>query len=552
MVKGYIYFTAILTSFLLIFSSCAEEELKLHTPEFNMISSIDNHAVIFSYDFMKLMDKSKVQNSEDMPMEVKMAMSIYIGNMLNSSNMGIRLEGNNHVVITTAENGEADLVFLTAEVVNEDKVKKGVKDFFKGKSFDEGGLHFIEHKFSNTLAAWDKDHILFIHTENDAIDLKTKAKSILEARIVEGVENDVLENYLNREDDMNVLVYLDKWMERLKKEVQGLTVRPSAFFTQAGVNEGFDEDFLSLYDSTYIIGSGNFLSGKIIFEMEMHGDKLKNSEYNLLPGKPISNGFMNYLSNEDPMMFGVASINMDAVFNMMLQNDEMQSLFSNRVEQIGLTEKEMRGLLTGEFSASLIGVEMKPNPFYELQVALMDDDFFPDMDDSYISVPTEIPSPNYLFTVGLDDSDKLKSLFTTLNIIENKEGYFVAGSYGFFVFTDNKLMVTSDESIAAKLGKGQLLKEYKPSSEISSSLYGEVIPNLDHLPQALKNMVIENAGNEGGELLKFMTEFEKVTFSGSFDKMKLEVVMADKETNSIEVITGKLMKQVMQNMSLFL
>ena len=84
---------------------------------------------------------------------------------------------------------------------------------------------------------------------------------------------------------------------------------------------------------------------------------------------------------------------------------------------------------------------------------------------------------------------------------------------------------------------GQELKEYKPTSEISSSLYGEVIPNLDDLPQALKDMVIENAGNEGGELLKFMTEFEKVTFSGSFDKMKLEVVMADKETNSIEVIT---------------
>ena len=537
MVKGYIYFIAILTSVALLFTSCGEDELKLHTPEFNMISSIDNHAVIFSYDFMKLMDKSKVQNSEDMPMEVKMAMSIYIGNMLNSSNMGIRLEGNNHVVITTADNGEADLVFLSAEVVNEDKVKKGVKDFFKGKSFDEGGLHFIEHKFSNTLAAWDKDHILFIHTENDAIDLKTKAKSILEARIVEGVENDVLENYLNREDDMNMIVYLDKWMELLKKEAEVASL---------------DEDFLSLYDSTYIIGSGNFLPGKIVFEMEMHGDKLKNSEYNLLPGKPISNGFMNYLSNEDPMMFGVASINMDAVFNMMLQNDEMQSLFRNRVQKIGLTEKEMRGLLTGEFSASLIGVEMKPNPFYELQVALMDDDFFSDMDSSYISVPTEIPSPIYLFTIGLNKPDELKALFTTLGTIENKEGYFIVGSDGFFVFSDNKLMITSDESIAGKLGRGQELNEYKPTSEISSSLYGEVIPNLDNLPQALKDMVIENAGNEGGELLKFMTEFEKVTFSGSFDKMKLEVVMADKETNSIEVITGKLMKQVMQNMSLFI
>ena len=78
----------------------------------------------------------------------------------------------------------------------------------------------IEHKFSNTLAAWDRDHILFIHTENDAIDLKTTAKSILEARKVEGAENDVLENYLDREDDMNVIVYLDKWMELAKKEAE--------------------------------------------------------------------------------------------------------------------------------------------------------------------------------------------------------------------------------------------------------------------------------------------------------------------------------------------
>jgi len=137
-------------------------------------------------------------------------------------------------------------------------------------------------------------------------------------------------------------------------------------------------------------------------------------------------------------------------------------------------------------------------------------------------------------------------------MIEDKGGYFSTGSDSFFVFSDNKLMITSDESIATTIGSGKKLKEYKSDSDITSSLYGEIIPNLDNLPQGFKDMVIENAGNEGEELLKFMNEFEKVTFSGSFDKMKLEVVMADKETNSIEVITGKLMKQVMQNMSLFM
>ena len=539
MIKGYIYSIALLISIALLLTSCGEkeEELDLHTPEFNMISSIDNHAVIFSYDFMKLMDKSQVQNSEDMPMEVKMAMSLYLGNMLKSSNMGIRLEGNNHTVITTNDSGEIDFGFLSAEVVNEDKVKKGIKGFFKGKAFEEDGLHFIKHKFSQTLAAWDSDHIIFIYSESDTLDLKTKAKSILDARKIQGAENDVLENYLDREDDINVIVYLDKWMELAKKEVDYIAL---------------DEDFISLYDESYMLGAGNFLAGKVVFEMEMHGDKLKDSKYNLLPGNPISNEFMSYLSNEDPMMFGVASVNMDAVFDIMLQNDDIKDEFIDEVKEVGWTEKEMRGSLTGEFSASLLGVEMKPNPYYELQASLMEDDFFADMEESYLPNPAEIPSPVYLITVGLNDPDKLRNLFTTLHMIEDKGVYFSAGSDGFFVFSDDKLMITSDESIAAILGSGKTLKEYKSESDIASSLYGEVLPNLDNLPQGLKDMVIENGGNEGEELLKFMNEFEKVTFSGSFDKMKLEVVMAEKEANSIEVITGKLMKQVLQNMSLFM
>jgi len=539
MIKGYFYSLVWLTSIALSLASCGEkdEELEFHTQEFNMISSVDNHAVIFSYDFMKLMDKSEVQNSEDMPIEIKMAMSLYIGNMLNSSNMGIRLEGNNHAVITTADNGEISFAFLTAEVVNEDKVKKGIKDFFKGKSFEEDGLHFIKHKFSNTLAAWDSDHIIFIHSESDAINLKTTSKSILGARKIEGEENDILENYLEREDDMNMIIYVDKWMELAKKEMDDVDL---------------DEEFLRLYDESYMIGAGNFLAGKIVLEMEMHGDKLKDSKYNLLPGNSISNEFMSYLSNEDPMMFGVASINMDAVLNMVLQNDEMKAEFNDEVKEVGWTEKEMRGLLTGEFSASLLGIEMKPNPFYDLHESLMADDLFANMEESFVLNPSEIPSPNYLITIGLNYPDKLKSLFTTLPVIENKGGYFTAGSDDFFVFSDDKLMITSDESIAATLGSGKKLKEYTPASQINSSLYAEINPDVDDLPKALQDMILENGGNASEGLLEFMNDFEKVTFSGSFDKMKLEIFMADKETNSIEVITSKLMKQVIQNMSLFI
>ena len=81
-----------------------------------------------------------------------------------------------------------------------------------------------------------------------------------------------------------------------------------------------------------------------------------------------------------------------------------------RVQEVGWTEKEMRGLLTGEFSASLIGVEMKPNPYYEFQASLMEDDFFVRYGGvKYVPHPAEIPSPVYLIAVGLNDPDKLRN-----------------------------------------------------------------------------------------------------------------------------------------------
>lgn len=537
MKKGILISMTMLVSASLFFMSCGEEEeLDLHTPEYNMISSVGNHALIFSYDFMKLMDKSDVKNSEDMPMEMKFAMNMYIGNMLNSSNMGIRLEGNNHSVAIVDDNGEFDFGFLTAEVVNEDKIKNGVKDFFKGKFSEEGGFKYLEHKFSPTIAVWDSTHIIFLFSEKDGVDLKVKAKSILDARKIEGADNQVLDDYLNREDDMNVLVYLDRWVKLVQKEAKEIEL---------------DEEFLSLYDDSYMIGSGNFLPGKIVFEMEMHADKLKDSKYNVLPGEPISKEFLSYLSPKDPMMFGVASVNMDALFDIMLQNEEMKSEFHGGIKEIGWTEKEMRKLFTGEMSAALVRIDMKPNPYYELQASLIEDDFFADMEESYVPNPSEIPTPVYVVTIGLNDSEKLKNLFLTLPV-EDKGGYFAAGNDGFIVFNNDKLMITSDEEIAATLGSGKSLKEYKPTNDITSSLYGEVIPDIADLPQGLKDLIIENGGNEGEGLIKFMNEFENVTFSGSFDLMKLEVTMRDKEANSMEVISSKLMKQIIQNMSLFM
>ena len=69
-----------------------------------------------------------------------------------------------------------------------------------------------------------------MYSESEEFDLQAKAMSILNAREVEGSDNQVLEDYLGREDDMNVLVYLNNWVEMAKNEapdVETFEIRPS-------------------------------------------------------------------------------------------------------------------------------------------------------------------------------------------------------------------------------------------------------------------------------------------------------------------------------------
>ena len=64
--------------------------------------------------------------------------------------------------------------------------------------------------------------------------------------------------------------------------------------------------------------------------------------------------------------------------------------------------------------------------------------------------------------------------------------------------------------------------------------------------EGFKKMMQEGE-NANDEFLNFFDEFESVSFMGGYDHMKFEVIMKDKETNALEVITAKMMNQVVEN-----
>lgn len=505
-----------------------------HSPEFNMVSSVKNPTAIVSYDLMGMMEKSKVMHSEELPFEIKMMMNVYFDKMFSSKSMGLKLEGNNHVVIAADEQGEFDYGFIMLNVLEQSKIKKGIKEFIKGKTEEEEGINYLTDKYSGAVAAWDSLNFVFAFSEEENIDLKGKTKSILGSRYIDGPDNKELEAFLNREDDMNAFVYLDRWAKMADA---------------ADENFKMDEDLMKLYDKGYMVASGNFDEGKIVFEMNVYADALKNSKYNVLSKGPISDEYLSYLSDDDLVMFGTANLDIDALFDILFQDEKMKIEFEDKMKESGLDELAIREIFTGEIAASLIDVEMKANPYYEEAMETLDDDFFADMEFNY--VPKELPHPKFITTIGIKNSKKLETVINLIPGIVNTGSYYSVED-GFIVIKNNKLFVTSNKDLAERLANGEKLKPYSIEGGIKDPLYGYFNSDLSSLPDGFKNMIKDNGGDSGEESLKFFNEVENINFSGSFDHIKFEVILKDKTTNSLELIVSKMMGQVIEGADMFM
>ncbi len=256
---------------MLIGQSCGggdEEKIDLkHSYQYNMISSVENPAMIFSYDFMTIKDKSGVMSSDKIPPHILALMNEAVNQNASSTKLGIKLEGNNPITIATQDNGEFGYAFLVAEVLNKEKATSTVKTYIKGSVEEENGISYVEQKYGGAAVAWDSLHVVIIGSPNGDIDMKSKAMKLMEARFTDGEDNAELEAYLNRKDDMNMFMFLDNWSEMISKMDRKAEV---------------PEELLALYEGAYMVGSGNFEPGRIIFETNLKADKIKSSEYNML------------------------------------------------------------------------------------------------------------------------------------------------------------------------------------------------------------------------------------------------------------------------------
>jgi hypothetical protein len=512
-------------SMIFVFSSCGEEDetanLKNST-RFNMVSAVENLMVVGSIDIVSIIEKSDFENCKDAPFEAVAGYKMMVKDNIDPELTGIDITGNNHFAISLKDE-EPEYVMFTAKISNQEKVKKTLKDLniFKGDyKKEESGSRIYEYLSGDDMTVgWDDKDIVIV--AGNKIDTEKKVKELLKARFVDAAANAGLDGYLKQADDMNVYFNVEMAMKAAKASKEG---------------EAITEDMLAMSKGAYYIGTGNFNTGDIIYEMNIFGDNFKNSEYNALGTSPVSENFMKYLTNDKLIGFGMASINMDALNNALSLVDEEEIDFDDVQKATGMTVEELVGLFSGEFSLSLMDVISEKVSY--ATAADMQDEFF---DEEMYSYNSE--KPMVLFAAGVTDSAKIGTLLREVGKVEVMNGVYKLDKDAYLAFNNDKLIITTDEVTAGFFASGNTYSSYTlPSAtSVSKPLYAFYNTDVTNMPNGILKMAETEEGQMG---LQFADLYELVDFKGDINKMSFTVKMKNKNDNALKVITDYIMSVV--------
>ncbi len=505
--------------------SCSEDKPEIkNSTRFNLISSVDNLLMVGSVDFKKLMSKSDFENSPNFLMEYNMMYKMVVRDMIDSDLLGVKMEGNNHFAIGMKEGDNDPLIIFTAPIINPDKVKTGVKDFFKGNytaPTKEDFYHYISE--DNAVLAWDDKDIIVVAKDKGSDDLKKEAKRLLDARFVDAPANETLAKFLERTDDMNFYLNSGLSLKIAEKENKELNL---------------PEDFKKAFQDSYYLAYGNFENGSILFNYEYIAPNFKSSPYNFLGDKPASTEFLNFLSADNKLIgFFAASINLGVLIETVKKtNPDAEFEISNIEKEIGAAPGSLQKLFTGEMAVSFVDMTI---PAADMATT--------DMDDFDMDYYAPEPKPEVIFTVGINDMSAINTMLTTSKLI-NKGSYY-SMEEAFLVIVSNKIVVTTNEAVAIKLASGTSLPAYElPSGvEMKSPMFGFLNTNTARIPNGL---MATASTEEGQAALEFLDLFESITMEGTIEKAELKVTMKNKNENALKVITDYILKLASSNQAI--
>ena len=500
--------SGIAISSLLLVSSCGDsktESQTANTPEFNILASIKNPAAFTSVNLMELLAKSNIENSKDLPGQIKMMVNSQISQHLNSKAQGLKLEGNIPFVITANEDGSFKSVVSVFEVLDAKKVGSSLCLYFGGKVQKEENISILKGMIPGSeetlFFVWDDKQLVSVYAENGA---KDEALALLNSKAIDSPENEKLSSFLNNHNDFSSLVFMDTY------------TNISNVLSQTKM----DQELMDAYKGVTVEASANFNKGDFTFTSNLEGENFTASKYNSVNENTVNKSFLNYLTIDNKaIMYGTASLNLDALINIAEQTDSEGINYENELTKIGIKKEDITKILTGEFALSLLDIEY---------VKVMHGDNFSYEDQ-----------PKYVLTCWIKDAELLKESLSKNSDVKVVNNYY-AVEETFIGIYDNKLFASLSESLIESLVNGSQLTA--PNLSGNNPLYGNIVSDMNQLPENYKKLLLAEGGEE---VLKIYNEIESIQFTGDIHNTQFKLKLKDDSKNAFEVFSNTLIKNLL-------
>ncbi|GEM_PF-4160650 len=504
----------------------------------NVFGSIDGTiAFVGSFDFMEIMDKSSIMDADIIP---EMYKSMFMG-YIDSDNLGIKLEGNNHYAVVMDNNGEFDYAFAFANVLDAKKIATNLHMYLGGRTDNEDGYEFLKTS-DGVVFGWDDQHLIAAVSDrrrSDVNQLKNKIKKLLDARNKDVEADDQLLAYLKRDDDINMYMNMKSYMDFIKN------INMNNELTELYSNE----EFLKLMDYT-MVSTANFNNGEIIMDLKMINN---GNGFKYLKDQPVGAEYLNYLTDNDRMIASAfANIDLDTYISflkpMLNSNLDVYNDFNDFLTQIGLSENEIFNIFNGELAISIIDI-LEPENSIEQEFSddfgEWEDDFFDEMDEYGYDSPSKEPVPSFLFTLGINDQSALMKLMANAPVNVVKDQVIEIENDVHLLLKDNKLFLGSPQELMNKLNVAGSLSTYSKINSIDYPVYCYFNTDASSYP----DIVTSTLEREGGlEIFRdIMSLFNSFEIKGTNNKISYEIIMSNKGENSLKQIMDMIIKLAKEN-----
>jgi len=508
----------------LIVASCGEagvdKEAQKNTPAYNMIASHENLSGIWSWDMLRIIDKSTLLDL-DFGMAGLMAKGM-ISKISDEKEAGIDFSGKAYFAATHDDDYKFNYSFTFYPVTNREKVYKTIKSsigmLIAGKKGSKGDFDTYYNE-TGIVGVWDDDHLVVVaNPEKDKEELLDVAVEILNSRYVDAAADTRIKDFLALDDDVSCFLDMDK----------------SAQMGQANSKVVSTPEMLEAMKGAYVIGHGNFNAGDMTFSADLNAPGFAQSELNPFADKGVSPDLIDFVTTNESIQVGSVNLNMDRLVKMIEGVKlEGEDVFSN-LSKLGLEGLEFEKVLSGEIAFSIINVVEKEESKAKTKIEDEFDDFF--ADESYSDfIFDSRPEPEMVLGFRLKDVEQVKAVLAALPEARTEKGQLMVGDF-YAVFKEDKLALTTSLDAANKINSGANLN----SKQIAISAEEQAMPMFGYF-----NTDITSYSPDVKELLE--SQFDGINIDdlmvvkavkgmGDASHFEFKVEMKNKEENALGLL----------------